>query len=96
MTLRFTGGFLLILALIWLICSWRFEKIFQQIRNFGRRYIKEELQQERTIKQENDLIMQEKREKAKQSRVVICPYCGADNLLSSKTGKCMYCRRKIE
>lgn len=90
------AGLLFILALIWLICSWVFGKIFQQIQKFGRRYIKEELQQERTIKQENDLIMQEKREKAKQSRVVVCPYCGADNLLSAKTGKCMYCRRKIE
>ena len=40
--------------------------------------------------------MQEKRERAKNTHVVYCPYCGADNMLTEKTGICKFCRRKIE
>lgn len=40
--------------------------------------------------------MKEKREKAKNTGYVKCPYCGSDNLVSEKFGICAYCRRKIE
>ena len=43
----------------------------------------------------NDLEMKEKREKAKNSRVVNCPYCGADNLIYNNVGTCKFCRKKI-
>lgn len=59
-------------------------------------YIEKDLQKDYEIRKENDLKMQEKREKAKNTHVVHCPYCGSDNLLTSTTGTCKYCRRKIE
>ena len=40
--------------------------------------------------------MQEKREALKNTHVVHCPYCGADNMLTSNIGTCKYCRRRIE
>ena len=40
--------------------------------------------------------MKEKREKAKNTHIVYCPYCGADNMLTSNVGRCKYCRRRIE
>lgn len=46
-------------------------------------------------KAKNDLIMQEKREKAQNTGVVICPHCGASNMLSAKTGVCQFCRNPL-
>ncbi len=54
-----------------------------------------DLLNQRQIK-ENDLKMQEKREKAKNTHVVHCPYCGSDNMLTEQTETCKFCRRKIE
>ena len=46
------------------------------------------------VEQEKKKI--EKQEKTKNTKVVYCPYCGADNMLTEKVGTCKYCRRKIQ
>ena len=38
--------------------------------------------------------MKEKREIAKNTHVIHCPYCGADNLFTEQIGTCKFCRRK--
>lgn len=80
--------FLIIMALINFVAS----KTASAIKS----YIKKEEQTSREISSRNDLIMKEKREKAKNTGYVKCPYCGSDNLVSEKFGICAYCRRKIE
>jgi len=87
--------FILTVGIVFLILSSIFEKIFNKFKNFIRSYINNEEQKKAEIYQKNDMIMQEKREKAKNTHVVYCPYCGADNILTSNTGTCKYCRREI-
>lgn len=58
-------------------------------------YFEAEEKQEREIAEKNDMIMREKQEKAKNTHAVTCPYCGADNMITSEIGTCKYCRRKI-
>ena len=86
---------LLTVGIIFLILSSIFEKIVNKFKNFIQSYIRNEEQKKSEIYQKNDMIMQEKREKAKNTHVVYCPYCGADNILTSNTGTCKYCRREI-
>ena len=72
------------------------EKVKQKVSGALNSYVEKEQQKDYEISQKNDLIMKEKREKALNTKVVYCPYCGADNMLTSHTGICKYCRRKIE
>lgn len=91
---------LITIGIIFLILSVILKNVFNQ---FGNRlnmsiknYIKQDLDKDYEIRKENDLKMQEKREKAKNTHVVYCPYCGSDNMLTEQTGICKFCRRKIE
>ncbi len=86
---------LLTVGIIFLILSYIAKMIFAKLGNTVRDYIQNQEKIDREVREKNDLIMQEKREKAKNTHVVHCPYCGADNMLTSKTGKCKYCRRNI-
>lgn len=70
--------------------------IFTKLGTAAANYLKKDMQKDYEIRKENDLKMQEKREKAKNTHVVHCPYCGSDNMLTEQTGICKYCRRKIE
>ena len=70
--------------------------IVDKTKSSVRSYIANQEKRNDEISRKNDLIMKEKREIAKNTNVVICPYCGADNMLTAKTGTCKYCRRKIE
>lgn len=63
--------------------------------NLATNYIKEQERMTAEEKGKNDLIMKEKREKAANTGVVICPHCGASNMLSSQTGTCQFCRNPI-
>ena len=91
---------LIILGVILIIASYIFKDLFNKLSiklNSGiRNYMEQDLRKDYEIRKENDMKMQEKREKAKNTHVVYCPYCGADNMLTEKTGTCKFCRRKIE
>lgn len=72
------------------------DKVKTSVTNAAKSYISNQEKRNDEISRKNDLIMKEKREIAKNTQVVICPYCGADNMFTSKSGTCKYCRRKIE
>ena len=80
-----------ILVIITVVTNIVGRKIGLSIGNYFRR--QEELEKE--YSKENDLKMKIKREKAKSTSFVRCPYCGADNIITEKIGVCQYCRRKI-
>lgn len=94
------SSYLIIVSIIFLIISFIFRNsiskinsiISSQIFNYGSKLQEDSYK----IRKENDLIMQEKRERAQNTHVVYCPYCGSDNMLTEKTGTCKFCRRKIE
>lgn len=94
------SSYLIIVSIIFLIISFIFRNtiskingiISRQIFNYGSKLQEDSYK----IRKENDLIMQEKRERAQNTHVVYCPYCGSDNMLTEKTGTCKFCRRKIE
>lgn len=94
------SSYLIIVSIIFLIISFIFRNtiskingiISSQIFNYGSKLQEDSYK----IRKENDLIMQEKRERAQNTHVVFCPYCGSDNMLTEKTGTCKFCRRKIE
>ena len=91
---------LIIVGIVFLIIEFLFRNILTNISNklsySVRNYIEKDMQKDYEIRKENDLKMQEKREKAKNTHVVYCPYCGADNMIVGNTGTCKFCRKKIE
>ena len=87
---------LITIGIIFLILSFILKNVFNKVNTGIRNYMAEDLKKDYEIRKENDLKMQEKREKAKNTHVVYCPYCGADNMLTEQTGICKFCRRKIE
>lgn len=87
---------LITIGIIFLILSFILKNVFNKVNTGIRNYMAEDLKKDYKIRKENDLKMQEKREKAKNTHVVYCPYCGADNMLTEQTGICKFCRRKIE
>lgn len=87
---------LITLGIIFLILLFILKNVFNKVNTGIRNYMAEDLKKDYEIRKENDLKMQEKREKAKNTHVVYCPYCGADNMLTEQTGICKFCRRKIE
>lgn len=86
-------------GIIFLILSFIFRKIFNKVSNkinSGiRNYINETENRNTEISKANDMEMKLKREKAKNTNYVHCPYCGSDNILTEKTSKCKFCRRTI-
>lgn len=91
---------LVTVGIIFLILSFIFRNVFNKLSNKVnsgiRNYMEQDLKKDYEIRKENDMKMQEKREKAKNTHVVHCPYCGSDNMLTEQTGTCKFCRRKIE
>ena len=91
---------LISLGIIFLILTMIMKNLLNQLmgklNTEMQKYIIKNEQREAEIFQKNDLILKEKREKAKNTHVVYCPYCGSDNMLTEKIGTCKYCRRKIE
>ena len=89
------GKRLMSLGIVFMVIS----AIFKWIANLGHNslleYIKGQEMESAKLNAKNDLIMKEKQEKAKNSHVIICPHCGADNLIYGKTGTCKYCRKKL-
>lgn len=87
---------LMTIGILFLFTSLFLKWIHDISLNFINSYISTHEKAETEIFQKNDLIMKQKREKARNTHVVYCPYCGADNLLESNIGICKYCRRRIE
>lgn len=73
-----------------------FNKVSNKVSSGIRDYINETERKNAEMYQKNDLIMKEKREKAKNTHVVHCLFCGSDNIITEQTGTCKFCRRKIE
>ena len=88
--------FLITVGIIFFIISCIFRSVFNKLSSSAIEYMRKDLQKDYEIRKENDLKMQEKREKAKNTHVVHCPYCGSDNMFTEKTGICRFCRRNIE
>ena len=86
----------IIFTIISVVANKVFNNISNQLNNGIKTYIEKDIQKDQEIRKENDLIMQEKREKALNTHSVRCPYCGSDNLLTSQTGTCKFCRKTIE
>lgn len=82
-------------GIVLLIISFIINSIYQKLENNLKTYISNQEKKDAEISKKNDLIMKEKREKAKNTHVVHCPYCGSDNMLTEQTGTCKFCRRKI-
>lgn len=87
---------LITIGVIFLILSFIFRQAFSGISAGIKNYMVNDLNKDYEIRKANDLKMQEKREAAKNTHVVHCPYCGSDNMLTSNTGICSFCRRRIE
>ena len=87
---------LITIGVIFLLLTYVIKIIFNKFNNSLISYIKNVELQDEKISKENDLEMKIKREKMKTTNYVRCPYCGSDNFISFKTGRCQYCRRVIE
>lgn len=87
--------FLISVGIIFLLLSILFKNLFNKITNYIRTYINKREKIYSEVSQKNDLEIKVKQEKAKNTQVVICPNCGADNILSESIGICKYCRRSL-
>lgn len=87
---------LFIVGILYYIVLIIYNKLSNKVSAGIKSYMEQDLKREYQIRKENDMKMQEKREIAKNTHVVYCPYCGSDNMLTESTGTCKYCRRKIE
>ena len=87
---------LITVSIVFFILSLILKNLFNKLGNSLTNYMQQDLKKDYEIRKENDLKMQEKREKAKNTHVVHCPYCGSTNMLTEQTGICQFCRRKLE
>ena len=87
---------LIIVSIISIILTYLFTNLYNKLDNGIKGYMENEIKKDEEIRKEDDLKMQEKREKAKNTHVVKCPYCGSENMITEQTGICQFCRRKIQ
>ena len=87
---------LICVGVIFLIISLIIRNIVNKSQSYIKNYIIEQEKRDAEISQKNDMIIKEKQEKAKNTHVVRCKYCGADNMLTENVGTCKYCRRNIQ
>lgn len=83
---------LVIAGIIFVILNFFFNKLVSAVKNYFAKLQRRDYE----IAQKNDLIIKEKQEKARNTTFVSCPHCGADNIITGKTGICKYCRRTIQ
>ncbi len=93
------GKFLVTLGIIVLILSFVIKNLVSKLSNkleSGiKNYIEKEEIKSREIAEKNDLIVREREAEARNLHVIKCPYCGGDNMVSTPTTTCKYCRRHI-
>lgn len=87
--------FLIIIGILSIIISYIIEKVRASLDTKINDYMNQDINRTTEIRQKNDLIMQEKREDAKNTRMVKCPNCGHMNTVSKKVAKCSHCRAII-
>ena len=91
---------LIITGVVLIIITTLFNKLFNGLKNTLNEavdtYVTKQVEQDREIDKENNLEIKLKQEKAKNTHVVHCPNCGADNIVSEKVTKCKYCRTELE
>lgn len=91
---------LIIVGVVMIIITTLFNKLFGSLKNTLNEavdtYVTKSVEQDREIDKENDLEIKTKQEKAKNTHVVHCPNCGADNIVSEKVTRCKYCRTELE
>ncbi len=83
------------IGLIFLMISFIFKnavtKLLDKVKSGTKNYINKYEQEQREIREKNDLIVQERKEVANNTHLVTCRKCGADNTIVGKIGKCKYC-----
>lgn len=93
------GKKLIIIGIVFLIASVVLKKVFNninyKIKNSAKQYVEQKQKQEAEIFRQNDLEIKKRKEVANNSYTVVCPNCGASNVLTSKTEKCAYCRTAL-
>lgn len=88
--------FLISVGIIFLILASLFKNAVNKVTNFIRSYFSNRDRIASEVSQKNDLEIKIKQEKAKNTNVVICSNCGADNILAEATGICKYCRSSLD
>lgn len=88
--------FIISLGIILLIISYIFKGLIEKLTNLIKTYIIVKEKQNYQISKKNDMEIKLKQERAKNTSVVHCPNCGADNILTEDIGTCKYRRRKIQ
>ena len=89
------GRFLIIFGIICFILYYIFSTAINNASTKLKEYINKEEEKSYQIEKENNLIMKEKQEKAKNTHFIKCPSCGADNTIVGDIGTCKYCRKTI-
>lgn len=77
--------FIISSGIIFIILSILFNHLFAKLINTVKQLFIAKSAEESMINKQNDLEIKLKQERAKNTHVVICPYCGADNMLTEKT-----------
>lgn len=90
------GSRLIIFGVIYLIILILCKKILNIIGISMNSYIREQQNANYKIAKENDMKMREKQERAKNTKIIKCPYCGASNIIQANIGVCKYCRKEIK
>lgn len=87
---------LITIGIILFIVSYILKNIFTSLYNKLMRLVEYEQIKDYEISKKNDMAIKEKQLRAKNTKVVKCPNCGASNTITSTTGKCKYCRSSIK
>ena len=87
---------LIILGVVLLLISHLLKIIASKVTNKIFNYINKTEQLNYEVSKKNNMEIKEKQEKAKNTHYVKCKSCGADNLVSSKTQKCKFCRKNLK
>ena len=87
---------LIIIGILYIVIFYIIDKIKLKTKAVMKVAIMSQMKKEEKISKENDLIMKEKQERAKNTKVIVCSKCGSNNIITSKTGICKYCRQPLE
>lgn len=90
------GTLLITFGVIYLIILIIYNKLSNKIKTSMNSYISEQQKIDYKINKENNLKIKEQQERAKNAKVIKCPYCGASNIIHSNIGICKYCRKEIK
>lgn len=87
---------LAIIGIILFIVSYILKNVCTSLYNKLMKLVEYEQNKDYEISKKNNMAIKEKQLRAKNTKVVKCPNCGANNTITSTTGKCKYCRSSIK